>query len=70
MARPPKWHGVVSTSREEALNAVEFYNRPAGRRPLEAFLVHMHIAWLYLLHAEFMRDKVNFYYRDRDRPTR
>lgn len=70
MARPPKWHGVVSASREEALNAVELYNRPAGRRPLEAFLVHMHIAWLYLLHAEFMRDKVNFHYRDRDRPTR
>lgn len=61
MPRPPKWHGIVATSREEALNAVEFFNRPAGRRPLEAFLVHMHIAWLYLLHAEFTRDGVNYY---------
>lgn len=70
MARPPKWHGIVSTSREEALNAVEFFNRPAGRRPLEAFLVHMHIAWLYLLHAQFTRDNVNFHYRDPQRPSR
>ncbi|MEV0772748.1 DUF3644 domain-containing protein [Nocardia salmonicida] len=59
----PRWLTVVESSRDEALNAVEFYNRPHSRRPLEAFLVHMHIAWLYLLQAEFQRDGVNYFYR-------
>src|SRR5262245_9545797 len=61
---------MVDSSRLEALNAVEFYNRPASRRPLEAFLVHMHIAWLYLLHGEFLRAGINYHYRDPKRPTR
>lgn len=65
-----KWYQPVETARAEALNAVEFYNRPNGRRPLETYLVHMHLAWLHLLHAEFMRDGVNFYYRERKSPTR
>lgn len=25
------------------------------RRPLEGFLVHIHMAWLYVVHAEFLR---------------
>lgn len=54
---------MVASAREEALNAVEFFNRPGARRPLESFFVHMHIAWLYLLQAEFERDKVDYYYR-------
>ena len=70
MARPARWHSIVTSSREEALNAVELFNRPAGRRPLEGFLVHMHIAWLYLLQAEFIRDGVNYHYRDPRRPAR
>ena len=70
MPRPPHWHNMVESSREEALNAVEFCNRPAGRRPLEAFLVHMHIAWLYLFQAEFERDGINYFYRDPKRPER
>jgi hypothetical protein len=61
---------MVESSRLEALNAVEFYNRPASRRPLEAFLVHMHIAWLYLLHAEFVRAGINYHYRDPNRANR
>jgi hypothetical protein len=61
---------MVESSRLEALNAVEFYNRPASRRPLEAFLVHMHIAWLYLLHAEFVKAGINYHYRDPKNPTR
>ncbi|MGH7869945.1 MAG: DUF3644 domain-containing protein [Candidatus Dormibacteraceae bacterium] len=63
-----RWNQIVESSRAEALNAVEFYNRPASRRPLEAYLVHMHIAWLYLLQAEFLRDKVRYYYRDPRKP--
>lgn len=70
MARPAQWKRMLESSRHEALNAVEFYNRPASRRPLEAFLVHMHIAWLYLLHAELLKAGVNYYYRDPKRPAR
>lgn len=55
-------------SRDEALNAVEFYNRPASRRSLEAFLVHMHIAWLYLLQAGFQKNGINYHYRDSKNP--
>ena len=65
-----RWLHTVESSRAEALNAVEFYNRPDGRRPLEAFLVHMHIAWLYLLQAEFEKAGTSFYYRDPKRPGR
>jgi hypothetical protein len=61
---------MAVSARDEALNAVEFYNRPAARRSLEAFLVHMHIAWTYLLQAEFLKDGVNYFYRDPKRPHR
>lgn len=70
MARRPKYLQTVDAARDEALNAIEFYNRPDGRRPLESFLVHMHIAWSYLLHAEFERDSVKYFYRDPQRPDR
>lgn len=70
MSRPPKWHEMLEMSRDEALNAVEFYNRPASRRSLEAFLVHMHIAWLYLLQAGFQKSGINYHYRDSKNPRR
>lgn len=43
--------------------AVDLYNRVASERSLEAFVVHMHTAWLYLLHARFERDTVDYRYR-------
>lgn len=48
---------------EEALLAVDFYNQPRQARRLEAFFVHMHLAWLYLLHAEFRRADIDYHYR-------
>lgn len=42
--------------------AVDLYNRTAAERSLEAFVVHMHLAWLYLLHAKFERDDVDYRY--------
>ena len=59
--RTRAWH-MVQASMAEALLAVELYNTSGGRRSLEAFVVHMHLAWLYLLHAEFLRDGVDFRY--------
>ncbi len=59
--RTQVWH-VVQASKAEALLAVEFYNTTGERRSLEAFVIHMHLAWLYLLHAEFVRDEIDFRY--------
>ena len=56
---------MVQASKAEALLAVEFYNTTGERRSLEAFVVHMHLAWLYLLHAEFLHDGVDYRYWER-----
>lgn len=55
---------MVLASQAEALTAVELHNSPVTARPLESYLVHMHLAWLYLLHAEFERDQIDYHYRD------
>jgi hypothetical protein len=55
---------VVQASKAEALLAVDLYNSTGERRSLEAFVVHMHMAWLYLLHAAFSRDGVDYRYWD------
>jgi hypothetical protein len=48
---------------DEALLAVDLYNQPRRPRRLEGFLVHMHLAWVYLLHAQFRRDGTDYHYR-------
>jgi len=63
VARPKKhWH-LVKASRDEAgLTArltARLYNDAAEVRSFEGFVVHMHLAWLYLLHAELTRDDVD-----------
>lgn len=65
MARPPRWQATLDASAEEACLAVRLYNDAAEARSFEGFVVHMHLAWLYLLHAEFLRDDVDFRYWDR-----
>lgn len=62
MAPPSKSMQMVEASQDEAQLAVRLYNDPAESRSFEAFIVHMHVAWLYLLHAEFERDKVDCRY--------
>jgi hypothetical protein len=57
------WRIMLDGAIEEALLAVDLYNQPRRPRRLEGFLVHMHTAWLYLLHAEFRRDGVDYRYR-------
>lgn len=62
MARRTRaWH-TLQASKAEALVAVDLYNGSGRRRSFEGFVVHMHLAWLYLLHAEFQRDHVDFRY--------
>jgi hypothetical protein len=70
MARPPRWQSTLDASVEEACLAVRLYNDPAEPRSFEGFVVHMHLAWLYLLHAEFIRDHVDHRYWDPNRKKR
>ena len=64
MARRPSWWHKLQGSRQEALLAVDLYNRAGEDRRLEAFIVHAQIAWLYLIHAKFDRDGTDYWYRD------
>jgi len=57
---------MLKGARDEAVLAVELYNQPTQPRRLEGFYVHIHLAWLYLLHAKFRRDGVDFRYRRPD----
>lgn len=62
MGRPSRYMQMVEASQDEAQLAVRLYNDPAESRSFEAFIVHMHVAWLYLLHAEFDRNHVDVRY--------
>jgi hypothetical protein len=55
---------------DEACLAARLYNDPSEPRSFESFVVHMHLAWLYLLHAVLMRDGVDTRYRDASKPRR
>jgi hypothetical protein len=70
MARPPRWQATLDASAEEACLAVRLYNDAAEKRSFEGFVIHMHLAWLYLLHAEFVRDGVDFRYWDGSKKNR
>ena len=66
MPRPPRWSSTLNAARDEATLAIRLYNDSSQTRAFEGFVVHMHLAWLYLLHARFTRDKVEFRYRDKN----
>lgn len=68
MARPRKHWPMVQASRDEAALAVRLYNDPAEVRSFESFIVHMHLAWLYLLQAEFTRDGRDYRHWRKDKP--
>ncbi|MGW4129852.1 DUF3644 domain-containing protein [Amycolatopsis japonica] len=59
------------TPRQEVLLAVRLYNDPSELRYFEGFVVHMHLAWLYLPHVELTRDSIDFrHWRTRGRTRR
>ena len=66
MARPPRWQATLYASVNEACLAVRLYNDASEARSFEGFVVHMHLAWLYLLHAGFIRDGIDYRYWDRN----
>jgi hypothetical protein len=70
MPRPARWRSAFSAARDEATLAVRLYNDPGQSRAFEGFVVHMHLAWLYLLQARFAREGIDFRYRRSDDPRR
>jgi hypothetical protein len=56
---------LVRKAREAALAAVQLYNNPQIRFKSELFIVTMHIAWTYLLHAYYRQTSVNYHYWER-----
>lgn len=51
---------MFEASKGEAVLAVKLFNDPTGQRNLEGFVVHMHLAWLYLLQAEWAKKKRDY----------
>jgi Domain of unknown function (DUF3644) len=64
LAPRPRWHRILQESRRQACVAIDFYNKPGAERSYLDFVVHMHLAWQYLLHAECERQKQDYRYRD------
>ncbi len=64
MSRPKKHLHYVRSAREEAMLACDLYNQRRRSRNLEAFIVHMSIAWLNLFHAMCARDGVDCRYKN------
>lgn len=58
-----QWKLTLEAAKAEALLAADLYNQAKRPRRLEGFLVHMHIAWLYLLLATRQRNHEPYHYR-------
>jgi len=53
---------LVNKSREAAMAAVQIFNNPQISFKSELFIVIMHIAWTYLLHAYYRAEKIEYRY--------
>ncbi len=57
---------LLHKSREAALTAVQIFNNPLTTFKTETFIVLINIAWTYLLHSYYQREKVEYrYYEQR-----
>lgn len=56
MAAPRRYTYQLRASKSEARLAVDLHNRVGTERQLEAFIVHMSLAWLKLLQAFYEKD--------------
>ena len=70
MGRPAAWSRTLAVAKDEAILAVALHNDPFAVRAFEGFVVHMHLAWLYLLQARFKHGNVDFRYHDSKSPRR
>ena len=53
---------LLAKSREAALAAVQIFNNPQITFKTEVFIVLMNIAWTYLLHAYYRRQRIEYRY--------
>ncbi|MGL6194360.1 MAG: DUF3644 domain-containing protein [Thermoguttaceae bacterium] len=53
---------LLEKSREAALTAVQIFNNPLVQFKSESFIVLMMIAWTYLLHAHYRKNKIEHRY--------
>jgi len=53
---------LLYKSREVALSAVQIFNNPLMRFKSEAYIVLMIIAWTYLLHAYYRKNRIEYRY--------
>ncbi len=53
---------LVTKSREAALAAVQIFNSPLITFKTEIFIVLMNIAWTYLLHAYYRKERIEYRY--------
>lgn len=58
---------MLQAAKNEARLAVDLYNRQGNERQLEAFLVHMAMAWLKLMQAHTEKTGGDLYIRDKRR---
>ncbi|MBB0993651.1 DUF3644 domain-containing protein [Dietzia sp. SLG510A3-3B2-2] len=65
MAPRPKWWHILQASKNEAVLAIDLYNRSGKQRQLEAFIVHMSLAWLRLFQAKTLKDGGDLHTRDK-----
>lgn len=60
---------LILKSREAALSAVQIFNNPLIQFKSETYIVLMVIAWTYLLHAYYRKNKINYKYIDKTNST-
>jgi hypothetical protein len=63
MSARARWWHQLQASKSEVRLAVDLYNRSTQERSLEAFVVHMIIAWTKLIQARYERDGEDIYVR-------
>lgn len=66
MAPRPRWWHQLQASKNEAILAIDLYNRSGKERQLEAFIVHMSLAWLRLFQSKIEKDGGDLYVRTRN----
>lgn len=60
----PRWRHTLNEAKRLAVKAIDEYNCSTGH--YADFIGTMVRAWLYLLQAEFQRDKIDYRYKDHD----
>ncbi len=63
MSARPRWWHELQASKSEVRLAVDLYNRSTQERSLEAFVVHMTIAWTKVIQARYERDGNDIFIR-------